>query len=183
MPTARPDGERILTWQQIYELDALPERLVVVGSGVTGAELAQAYLGLGSDVVLVSSRDRVLPGEDPDAATVIEDVFRRRGMEVLGRSRMAAVERRGDGVVVRLEDGREVEGSHALLAVGSVPQTAGMGLEEIGVEPRGVGSHRRRPRLTHVGERCVCRGRLHGGPSAGVGGRDAGSHRDVARPR
>ncbi len=134
METAQPDGERILTWQQIYDLDALPERLVVVGSGVTGAELAQAYLGLGSDVVLVSSRDRVLPGEDPDAATVIEEVFRRRGMEVLSRSRMAAVERTGDGVVVRLTDGREVAGTHALLAVGSVPQTRGIGLEEVGVD-------------------------------------------------
>ena len=98
MDTARPDGERILTWQQIYDLDTLPERLVVVGSGVTGAELAQAYLGLGSEVVLVSSRDRVLPGEDPDAAQVIEDVFTKRGMEVLGRSRMASVERTADGV-------------------------------------------------------------------------------------
>ncbi len=134
MDSARPDGERILTWQQIYDLDALPGRLVVVGSGVTGAELAQAYLGLGSEVVLVSSRDRVLPGEDPDAAAVIEDVFRRRGMEVLSRSRMAAVQRVGDGVVVRLEDGREVAGTHALLAVGSVPLTRGIGLEEVGVD-------------------------------------------------
>ncbi|MGL4178411.1 MAG: NAD(P)H-quinone dehydrogenase [Dermatophilaceae bacterium] len=134
MDTARPDGERILTWQQLYDLQALPERLVVVGSGVTGAELAQAYLGLGSDVVLVSSRDRVLPGEDPDAATVIEDVFTKRGMEVLGRSRMAAIERTADGVLVRLEDGREVAGSHALLAVGSVPRTSGIGLAENGVE-------------------------------------------------
>ena len=134
MDTARPDGERILTWQQIYDLEGLPERLVVVGSGVTGAELAQAYLGLGSQVVLVSSRDRVLPGEDPEAASVIEDVFTKRGMEVLGRSRMAAVERTADGVVVRLEDGREVTGSHALLAVGSVPQTRGIGLEENGIE-------------------------------------------------
>lgn len=139
MDTARPDGERILNWQQIYTLPRLPERLVVVGSGVTGAELAQAYLGLGSEVVLVSSRDRVLPGEDPDAAAVIEDVFTKRGMEVLGRSRMAAVSRTADGVLVRLEDGREVAGSHALLAVGSVPQTSGIGLAEIGVEctPRG----------------------------------------------
>lgn len=134
MDTAVPDGERILTWQQIYDLDELPERLVVVGSGVTGAELAQAYLGLGSQVVLVSSRDRVLPGEDPDAAQVIEDVFTKRGMEVLGRSRMAAVERTDDGVLVRLEDGREVTGSHALLAVGSVPLTRGIGLEENGIE-------------------------------------------------
>ncbi|MFQ6171949.1 NAD(P)H-quinone dehydrogenase [Oryzobacter sp. R7] len=132
--SAQPDGERILTWQQIYDLRELPRRLVVVGSGVTGAELAQAYLGLGSEVVLVSSRDRVLPGEDPDAAQVIEDVFRKRGMEVLGRSRMASVERTADGVVVRLEDGREVAGSHALLAVGSVAQTQGIGLEEVGVD-------------------------------------------------
>ena len=134
MDTARPDGERILTWQQIYELPELPEHLVVVGSGVTGAELAQAYLGLGARVTLVSSRDRVLPGEDADAATVIEDVFRKRGMEVLGRSRMESVRRTDDGVVVRLVDGREVEGSHALLAVGSVPNTASLGLEEAGVE-------------------------------------------------
>jgi dihydrolipoamide dehydrogenase len=133
MDTARPDGERILTWQQIYELPELPEHLVVVGSGVTGAELAQAYLGLGARVTLVSSRDRVLPGEDADAATVIEDVFRKRGMEVLGRSRMESVRRTDEGVVVRLVDGREVEGSHALLAVGSVPQTSGLGLEEVGV--------------------------------------------------
>ena len=134
MDTALPDGERILTWQQVYDLDALPERLVVVGSGVTGAELAQAYLGLGSQVVLVSSRDHVLPGEDRDAAQLIEDVFRRRGMEVLSRSRMEAVERTADGVLVRLTDGREVTGSHALLAVGSVPQTRGIGLDEVGVE-------------------------------------------------
>ncbi|HEY3534807.1 MAG TPA: NAD(P)H-quinone dehydrogenase [Pedococcus sp.] len=130
---ARPDGERILTWQQLYELPELPERLVVVGSGVTGAELAQAYLGLGSHVTLVSSRDRVLPGEDADAAGVLEDVFRKRGMEVLGRSRMESVTRTGDTVRVRLVDGREVEGSHALLAIGSVPQTSGIGLEEVGV--------------------------------------------------
>lgn len=134
MPSAVPDGERILTWQQIYDLDELPERMIVIGSGVTGAELAQAYLGLGSEVVLVSSRDRVLPGEDADAATVIEDVFRKRGMEVLGRSRAAGVERTETGVVVTLTDGRTVEGTHALLAVGSVPNTSGLGLEEVGVE-------------------------------------------------
>jgi NAD(P)H dehydrogenase (quinone) len=136
MSSAQPDGERILTWQQIYDLPALPERLIVVGSGVTGAELAHGYLGLGAPVVLVSSRDRVLPGEDADAAEVIEDVFRRRGMEVLNRSRAAAVRRTsgGDGVVVDLEDGRSVEGSHCLLAVGSVPNTGGIGLVKAGIE-------------------------------------------------
>ena len=133
LPSAVPDGERILTWQQIYDLDELPDKLIVIGSGVTGAELAHAYLGLGCDVVLVSSRDRVLPGEDADAATLVEEVFRSRGMEVLDRSRAKSVVRHGDEVVVTLEDGRETRGSHALLAVGSIPNTADMGLEEAGV--------------------------------------------------
>jgi len=130
LPHAQPDGERILTWEQVWDLDELPQRLVVVGSGVTGAEFAGAYNALGVDVVLVSSRDRVLPTEDADAASVIEDVFTRRGMTVLSRSRAERVERRGDGVVVTLTDGRVVEGSHCLLAVGSVPNTADIGLEK-----------------------------------------------------
>ncbi|HET8602880.1 MAG TPA: NAD(P)H-quinone dehydrogenase [Marmoricola sp.] len=133
LPSAQPDGERILTWEQVYDLDEIPERLIVVGSGVTGAEFASAYTALGVDVVLVSSRDRVLPGEDADAATVLEAVLTRRGMTVLSRSRMESVSREGDTVVVRLTDGRTVTGSHCLLAVGSVPNTAGIGLEEAGV--------------------------------------------------
>ncbi len=133
LSTAQPDGERILTWEQVYDLQELPTHLVVVGSGVTGAEFASAYLALGAEVTLVSSRDRVLPGEDADAATVLEDVLTRRGMHVLSRSRMASVERRGDTVLVTLTDGRTVEGSHCILALGSVPNTGGLGLEEAGV--------------------------------------------------
>jgi NAD(P)H dehydrogenase (quinone) len=130
---AIPDGERILTWEQVYDLPALPERLIVVGSGVTGAEFASAYNGLGAEVVLVSSRERVLPGEDPDAAQVLEDVFRRRGMTVLDRSRASSVRRTRDGVVVTLDDGRTIEGSHCLMAVGSIPNTQNIGLESAGV--------------------------------------------------
>ena len=133
LPGLQPDGERIVTWRDVYDLPEVPERLVVVGSGVTGAEFASGYLGLGAAVTLVSSRDRVLPGEDADAATVLEGVFARRGMTVLSRSRASGVERVGDGVVVTLTDGRRVEGSHCLLAVGSVPNTTGIGLEQCGV--------------------------------------------------
>jgi len=140
LPTAEPDGERILTWQQLYELPEVPEHLVVIGSGVTGAEFASAYRALGAAVTLVSSRERVLPGEDPDAAMVIEDVFRGRGIEVLNRSRAASVRRIGDGVLVELSDGRTVTGSHALMAVGSVPRTKGIGLGEVGVR-LGSGGH------------------------------------------
>jgi dihydrolipoamide dehydrogenase len=131
---ARPDGERILTWDQVYDLEVVPERLIVVGSGVTGAEFASAYHALGAEVVLVSSRDRVLPGEDPDAAAVIEDAFAGRGMTVLPRSRAQSVRRTGDGVIVTLADGSTVEGTHALLALGSMPNTEDLGLAAAGVE-------------------------------------------------
>jgi dihydrolipoamide dehydrogenase len=133
LPGAEPDGERILNWRQLYDLAELPPELIVVGSGVTGAEFASAYQALGSQVTLVSSRQRVLPQEDADAAAVVEDVFRRRGMTVLGRSRARAVKRVGDRVVVTLEDGRTVHGSHCLLTVGMVPATRELGLEHAGV--------------------------------------------------
>ena len=133
LPDGVPDGERILTCRQIYDLPELPEELIVVGSGVTGAEFASAFQALGSQVTLVSSRERVLPHEDKDAAMVIEGVFRRRGMNVLGKSRAEAVQRKGDGVVVTLSDGRHVTGSHCLLTVGMAPATTGIGLTEAGV--------------------------------------------------
>ena len=134
LDSAAPDGERILTWEQVYALDETPSHLIVVGSGVTGAEFASAYNALGVDVTLVSSRDRVLPGEDADAAEVLEGVFTRRGMTVLSKSRMQSVTRSGDSVTVTLTDGRTVEGSHCLLALGSVPNTTDLGLEAAGVK-------------------------------------------------
>ncbi|WP_459549431.1 NAD(P)H-quinone dehydrogenase [Nocardia sp. X0981] len=134
LPGAVPDGERILNWRQLYDLDELPETLVVVGSGVTGAEFVSAYTEMGVRVVLVSSRDRVLPGEDADAALVLEDVFAERGVELVKHARADKVERTGDSVVVTLADGRTVTGSHALMTVGSTPNTDGLGLERAGVE-------------------------------------------------
>ena len=134
LDTAVPDGELILTWEQLYELEELPTKLIVVGSGVTGAEFASAYQGLGSQVVLVSSRDRVLPSEDEDAARVIESVFERRGIDVMSESRAVGAQRTPHGVVVTLEDGKEIHGSHVLLAVGSLPNTDQLNLESVGVK-------------------------------------------------
>lgn len=133
LPDARPDGQRILNWTQMYALTELPRRLIVVGSGVTGAEFASAYNALGVDVVLVSSRDQVLPSEDDDAGRVIQTVFEESGMTIMSRARAVAATVVDDGVVVTLEDGRTVEGSHVLMAVGAVPNTEGLGLEEAGV--------------------------------------------------
>jgi dihydrolipoamide dehydrogenase len=134
LPSAKPDGKRILTWKQLYDIPAVPEHLIVVGSGVTGAEFASAYMNLGAKVTLVSSRDQVLPGEDQDAAKVLEKVFTRGGMELLAKSRAEKVENTGDGVQVTLSDGRVVEGSHCLMAVGSIANTRRIGLEEAGVQ-------------------------------------------------
>src|ERR1700712_5648415 len=133
LPGAEPDGERILDWRDVYDLDEMPEHLVVVGSGVTGAEFASGYLEAGVPVTLVSSRDRVLPGEDSDAAEVLEQVFQSRGGR-LERGRAAGVRRTDKGVSVELTDGRAVEGSHALMTVGTVPNTGGLNLEGVGVE-------------------------------------------------
>jgi dihydrolipoamide dehydrogenase len=133
LPGSEPDGERILNWQQVYDLPSLPEHLVIVGSGVTGAEFASAYVALGSQVTLVSSRDRVMPSEDADAALLIEAVFTRRGMQIVKQARAAAVRRAGEGVEVELRDGRTVVGSHCLVTVGSVPNTADLALDRVGV--------------------------------------------------
>ncbi|CAM5642458.1 NAD(P)H-quinone dehydrogenase [Streptomyces hirsutus] len=136
---ARPDGERILNWTQVYDLDELPEELIVVGSGVTGAEFAGAYQALGSKVTLVSSRDRVLPGEDPDAAVGAGGRLPPPRHERHGAFARAVRQAAGDRVEVTLADGRVITGSHCLMAVGAVPNSAGMGLEEAGVRLRESG--------------------------------------------
>ena len=135
LPDAQPDGERILTWRQIYGLTELPEHLIVVGSGVTGAEFVSAFAELGVKVTMVASRDRILPHDDADAADVLETVLAERGVALEKHARVDSVIRTEDGgVCVKTSDGREIFGSHALMTVGSVPNTKDLGLEKIGIE-------------------------------------------------
>ncbi|MGV0741500.1 NAD(P)H-quinone dehydrogenase [Mycolicibacterium sp. XJ870] len=134
LPNAEPDGERILNWRQLYDLDILPEHLIVVGSGVTGAEFVNAYTELGVTVTVVASRDQILPHEDSDAAAVLEQVFAERGVTLIKNARAESVTRIGTEVRVTMTDGRTVEGSHALMTVGSVPNTKGLGLDRVGIE-------------------------------------------------
>ncbi|MGA8543714.1 MAG: NAD(P)H-quinone dehydrogenase [Mycobacterium sp.] len=134
LPSAQPDDERILTWRQLYDLAALPDHLIVVGSGVTGAEFVNAYSELGVTVTVVASRDRVLPYEDADAAFVLEESFAERGVRLIKNARAESVTRTDDGILVTMTDGRTVEGSHALMTIGSVPNTGGLGLERVGIE-------------------------------------------------
>jgi dihydrolipoamide dehydrogenase len=149
MPSAEPDGERILTWRQLYDLEALPEHLVVVGSGVTGAEFANAYTELGVQVTVAASRDRVLPYEDADAARVLEESFAERGVKLVKNARAESVTRTHAGVLVTMTDGRTVEGSHALMTIGSIPNTSGLGLERVGIE-LGRGNYLRVDRVSRT---------------------------------
>jgi pyruvate/2-oxoglutarate dehydrogenase complex dihydrolipoamide dehydrogenase (E3) component len=127
------DGERVLTTRHAYHLPELPERIIVVGSGVTGVEMVHIFSSLGSEVTLLVSRHHVLPHRDAEVATVLEEDFLERGVKLLKGSRASAVRNTDTGVEVDTEDGRTVTGTHVLLAVGSSPNTEELGLDDIGV--------------------------------------------------
>jgi pyruvate/2-oxoglutarate dehydrogenase complex dihydrolipoamide dehydrogenase (E3) component len=131
-----PDGDRILTTRDCYPPKTFPESVTVVGSGVTGVEFVHMFSSFGAKVTLVVSRQQVLPGKDPEVAAVLEQEFMNRGVKLVMGARAEAIERSesGDSVIVRCDDGRVIESSHAVLAIGSVPNTADIGLETTGVE-------------------------------------------------
>ncbi len=128
------DGERILTTRQAYPPPEIPEHLCVIGSGVTGVEFTHMFSALGADVTLIVSRQQVLPSKDPEVAAVLEAEFLRRGVKLLKGARAIAIGREDDKVFVACDDGRAVDGSHALLCIGSVPNTEGLGADVAGVE-------------------------------------------------
>ncbi len=131
---ASPDGDRILTTRDAYPPPVIPEHLTVIGSGVTGVEFVHMFTSLGSKVSLIVSRQHVLPDKDPEVAYELEQNFIERGVRLLKGARSTGIERTNDGVVVRCDDGRVVESSHALLAIGSIPNSDGLGLEAAGIE-------------------------------------------------
>lgn len=188
LASAKPDGERILNWTQAYSLTEPPEHMVVVGSGVTGAEFASAFARLGVKVTLVSSREQVLPGEDSDAAAVLEHSFARAGVRVASRSRAASVTRVGEGVEVTLTSGETINASHCLMAVGGVPNTSDLGLEEVGVELTDSGHIRvdqvSRTTATNIYAAGDCTGMLPLASVAAMQGRIAVAHMqgDVVKP-
>jgi NAD(P)H dehydrogenase (quinone) len=131
-----PDGDRILTTRDCYPPKVFPDSITVIGSGVTGVEFVHMFSSFGAQVTLVVSRQHVLPGKDPEVAGVLEDDFVQRGVKLLKGARAEAIERDDatGGVVVRCDDGRTVRSTHAVLAIGSVPNTDDLGLDVAGVE-------------------------------------------------
>jgi pyruvate/2-oxoglutarate dehydrogenase complex dihydrolipoamide dehydrogenase (E3) component len=131
---AHVDGERMLTTRDAYPPSTLPEHLVVIGSGVTGVEFVHMFKSFGSEVTLIVSRQQVLPLKDPEVAAALEADFLARGVHLLKGAKALSGTVSSDGVTIECTDGRVVRGSHALLAIGSIPNTDNLGLSEAGVE-------------------------------------------------
>jgi NAD(P)H dehydrogenase (quinone) len=131
---AEPDGERVLTTRQAYPPSTMPEHLIVIGSGVTGVEFVHMFSSFGAKVTLIVSRQQVLPSKDPEVAAALEDELLRRGVKLFKGARAESVDASNGMVAVSCDDGRVARGSHALLAIGSIPNSDGLGLEAAGVE-------------------------------------------------
>lgn len=131
------DHDRIMTTRDAYPPQTMPSHAIVIGSGVTGVEFVHMFESMGSEVTLVVSRQQVLPGKDPEVAAALEEDFLRRGVRLFKGARATAVVREGDDVEVRCDDGRVARGSHALLAIGSVPNSESLGLDGAGVTSDG----------------------------------------------
>jgi pyruvate/2-oxoglutarate dehydrogenase complex dihydrolipoamide dehydrogenase (E3) component len=130
---ANVDGSRMLTTRDAYPPPELPGHLVVIGSGVTGVEFVHMFSAFGCEVSLIVSRQQVLPSKDPEVAAALEADFLERGVHLLkGARAMNAVVTDTD-VTIECSDGRHIGGTHALLAIGSIPNTEGLGLEDIGI--------------------------------------------------
>ncbi len=121
-----------LTYKDVFSMKALPRRLLVLGSGPTGAELAQAFVRLGSEVVLVEAADRLLPIADPHASAVLLERFTREGVEVVLRAPVEQIEKTGGGIALTAA-GARIEGDALLVAVGRRPHLDGLNLEQAGV--------------------------------------------------
>ncbi len=151
---ARVDGERVLVTRDAYPPNDIPEHLVVVGSGVTGVEFVHMFSSLGSRVTLIVSRQQVLPQKDPEAAAVLEQTFLDKGVELYKGARATDIQRVGDQVEVHCSDGRIAGGSHALLAIGSIPNSENLGLEAAGLSANEWGyidvDHNLRTAVPHI---------------------------------
>jgi dihydrolipoamide dehydrogenase len=177
---AAPDGERVLTTRDAYPPPTMPEHLVVVGSGVTGVEFTHMFSAFGARVTLVVSRQQVLPTKDPEVAAVLEAEFLRRDVGLLKGARATGIECADREVRVACNDGRVATGSHVLLAVGSLPNSEGLGCENAGiaVDENGyvTGNHHCQTNVPHIYAAGDLSGRLPLSSVAAMQGRKVAEH-------
>ena len=174
------DGVRVLATRDAYPPKELPEHLVVIGSGVTGVEFVHMFSSLGSEVTLIVSRQQVLPRKDPEVAAVLEEDFLRRGVHLLKGARAEGIERTERGVSVRCDDGRVAAGTHALLAIGSSPNSESLSLEKAGVAVDDAGyvpiNHHCQTNVPHVYAAGDLSGKLPLSSVAAMQGRKIAEH-------
>ena len=137
LPFAPIDGERIISYRQALVPDKLPKSLAVIGSGAIGSEFAFFYRSLGVEVYLIEYLDRILPLEDDDVSAQISRSFRKAGIKVMASAQVKSVDTAGElcRLTVETKKGTEyIEAETVLSAVGVIPNTDSIGLEEVGVE-------------------------------------------------
>ena len=177
---AEVDGERVLTTRQAYPPAELPKHLIVIGSGVTGVEFVHMFRSFGSKVTLIVSRQQVLPNKDPEVAAALEDDFLRSGVVLMKGARASGIYREGPNVAVRCDDGRVAQGTHALLAIGSIPNSDGLGLDQAGVEVDSGGyvpiNHHCQSSVPHIYAAGDLSGRLPLASVASMQGRKVAEH-------
>jgi len=133
-PGCVADGQWIYTSDEALVRRDFPASVVVLGGGPVGCEFAYLYAAYGARVVLVETAETLLPAADREVSDLLTRQFRSQGIDVRTGVALASVERKGDGGLVRLTDGKEYRLDALLLATGRAPNTTGIGLSEIGVK-------------------------------------------------
>ena len=131
---AECDHQRVFTTREVLDQRETPEHLIVVGAGATGCEYSEFFASSGSQVTLLSARSQVLPNEDEDVAEIIQEGFLARGIEIQMNARINQINIEGDHVLVKGDDGHSYRGTHAIICMGQRANTAGLGLELLGIE-------------------------------------------------
>jgi pyruvate/2-oxoglutarate dehydrogenase complex dihydrolipoamide dehydrogenase (E3) component len=133
-PVAGLDKVAYWTTHDVIAAETLPASLIVLGGGVVGCELGQLLSRFGVQVTIVEAAERLLPGEEPEASQVIEDVFGAEGITVHTGARAQEVTQKSETIVVTLASGEQITGERLLVATGRQPNTGGLGLETIGLD-------------------------------------------------
>jgi dihydrolipoamide dehydrogenase len=136
LPSLEPDGERVWTYKEAMVPSAIPQSLLVVGSGAIGIEFASFYHDMGAEVTVVEVLDRVLPVEDEEISAFARKSFEKQGIKIHTGATVAALERNDNSVVARIEgggQGTKLEVERVILAVGIVGNVEDIGLENTGV--------------------------------------------------
>jgi dihydrolipoamide dehydrogenase len=134
LPFAKADGERIWTYRHAMVPKVMPTKLLVIGSGAIGVEFASFYSDMGAEVTIVEMLDRILPVEDEDVSAFVHKALTKQGMKIHVSSGVEKLETGPDGVTAAIKGQGEQAFSHAIVAIGIVPNTETIGLEALGVK-------------------------------------------------